>query len=489
MSVESPEAARRIGILTTDQQLAVVSWDAALSAMTGIPAEQAVGRTLDALIPDLEARGLLQIVRETLATGAPTILAPAFHKYFIPAPPAAPSSRYERLQQRVALAALLDHGQHVGLVITVEDVTERLELEHQLATDLRDASPAARRRAIEQLASFSPVEGIGPLRAAMADEDWQVRRTAVEALAGRRDSDFVEAIVSALRDGHRDFSVLSSALQLLTMTGVDLTGSLIDLLHHADPDLRMQAALALGTQHGAAAAQALIGALDDEDVNVRFHAIEALGKLGPPAAVPRLAAIAESRDFFLAFPALDALSRINDAAVAPRLVPLLRAELVADQAAEALGQIGDEEAIAPLAAALDAPHVSVSSIVDALTSIHRRYAEMFAGGALHIETLVRDAVTPAGAQRVIDAAGRATGASLRQIVTVLGWVRGAAVERALAHLLGTPEALGELLEAVVRFGGTMVERLIEQAGSEDADTRRAAVTALGRIGDARAVVP
>ena len=82
----------------------------------------------------------------------------------------------------------------------------------------------------------------------MADDDWQVRRSAVEAMASRRNPALVDALVSALREGHRNFSVLSSALQLLTMTGLDLTGSLIDLLHHADADLRIQAALALGTQ-------------------------------------------------------------------------------------------------------------------------------------------------------------------------------------------------------------------------------------------------
>src|ERR1700704_894323 len=122
----------------------------------------------------------------------------------------------------------------------------------------------------------------------MADEDWQVRRAAVDALAGRRDPALVDALVSALREGHRNFSVLSSALQLLTMTGVDLTASLIDLLRHPDADLRIQAALALGTQTGPEAVNALLGALDDEDPNVRFHAIEALAKLCPPSALERL---------------------------------------------------------------------------------------------------------------------------------------------------------------------------------------------------------
>jgi len=99
--------ARRIGILTTDADLVVRSWDAALASMTGIEPADAIGRPLTAIVPDLESRGLLRIIRETVVTAAPTVLAPAFHKYLIPAPPVTPSPRYDRMQQRVALAALL----------------------------------------------------------------------------------------------------------------------------------------------------------------------------------------------------------------------------------------------------------------------------------------------------------------------------------------------------------------------------------------------
>jgi HEAT repeat protein len=113
---------------------------------------------------------------------------------------------------------------------------------------------------------------------------------------------------------------------------------------------------------------------------------------------------------------------------------------------------------------------------------------MFSGGG-HIEETIRDGISPASVQRLIDAAGRATGSSLRQFVIVLGWLRGPEVKRALALLLGTPGVQQELLEAIVRFGAPMVDRLIEQLVSDDAETRRAAVVALGRIGDARAVEP
>jgi HEAT repeat protein len=479
---------RRVGILTTDTALVVTSWDATLAAMTGIDAAHARGRSITAIVPDLEARGLIGVVREPLVSGAPQVLAPALHHYLIPCPPAAPSADFDHMQQRVVIGALRDDERTAGLVITIEDVTVRMERERRLARQLADADPAERLRAIEQLSATEPVDGAGPLASAIGDDDWQVRRVAVRALAGRSDQTLVEALVAALRDNHRNFSVLSSALQLLTLTGVDLTASLVGLLADPDSDLRLHAALALGTQSSAAAVEALLGALDDPDPNVRFHAIESLAKLSPPAAVERLAAIAEGGDFFLAFPALDALARINDPAVVPRILPLLTDEMLGAQAADALAQIGDEDAVVALVNALDRDASLVPNVVDALAAIARRYEEQFAAGA-HIEDLVRRSMTPAAAQRMIDTVAGLSGAQLRNLVIVLGWLRGAAVERALTRLLGTAEVHHESVEAIVRFGSPMVERLIEQLGQEDLDARRAAVVALGRIGDRRAVPP
>ena len=343
----------RIGILTTDTDLVVTTWDATLEQMTGIPADRARGHRLEEIVPDLRSRMLIDLIREPLISGSAQVLAPALHKYLIPCPPLEPSDEFDHMQQRVVVGALRDAHRSVGLVMSIEDVTERLERERELARQLRDQSPSARLKAVEQLA-HEPADGIGPLGVAMGDEDWRVRRAAVKALAARRDEALVDGVIAALRDGHRDFSVLSSALQLLTLTGVDSTKALVRLMDDADADLRIQAALALGSQRHPEATGALLRALDDTDPNVRFHAIESLGKLASPVAIDKLAAIAESRDFYLAFPAIEALVRINDPLIAPRIAPLLGDPMLSAAAAEALGHIGDEDAIAPLVDALAA---------------------------------------------------------------------------------------------------------------------------------------
>ena len=205
-----------------------------------------------------------------------------------------------------------------------------------------------------------------------------------------------------MRENHHNLGLLNSALQVLAMSDVDTLSPLVEFLNDEDADLRMQAALALGEQRDRRAAPALLGALDDADANVRYHAIEALGKLRAVEAADALAGVAEAGDFFLAFPALDALTRIGDARVAPRVVPLLEDELLREAAADALGHLGDEETVAPLAALLNTPDAPTRVVARALAALHDRYEKLYGEGA-YIADLSRAAINPTGAQNLLDA--------------------------------------------------------------------------------------
>ncbi len=481
----SNELERRIGVFTTDLDLVVRSWDPALEFMTGIAAAEACGRRLEELVPDLAERISPELFREPLVSGSAQVLAPALHKYLIPCAPIQPSTEFDRMQQRVVIGALRNDDGALGLVVTVEDVTARLETERRVARRLREGSAAERVVAIRELATFEPTEGVGPIGSALADDDWQVRGAAVRALAHRRDAALVDTVINALRDGHRNFSVLSSALQLLSLTGVDVTDALVSLMGYDDADLRTQAALALGTQRRPEAVEALIAAFDDPDVNVRFHAIEAIGRHGHAAATDRLIAIATSGDFFLAFPAIEALARIGDPIAAPRLSPLLDDPMLAGTVAEVLGRIGAEDAVEALARALALAHTPVDAIVSALAQIHQRYRQLF-GSAAVIEDIVRQTISAAATARVLDALPHLSGEALRHAVIVLSWIPDPLIPPALATLLGSADVRHEVVEALVRFGGPAADLLIAHLAAGDAGTKRAAVVALGRMGEARA---
>jgi HEAT repeat protein len=449
----------RIGVFTTDNHLVIQVWDAALAQLTGITEETASGQVVTALLPDLEQRGLLRRFQRSLNEGVVEVLAPAFHHYLIPCAPVTPAKHFDKMQQRVTIAPLRDDDSIAGLIVTVEDVTERLEREREFAA---------------------------PMLEALSDEDWRVRREAVKEVSQRAAPEAIAALLNSVVENHHNPSLLNSALQVLAAASdVDTLSPLIELLHGPNPDLRMQAALALGEQRDARAIEALVKALNDDDTNVRYHAIEALGKLKAVEAVDALADIAESRDFFLSFAALEALTKIGDARVASRIVPLVGDEFLRDPAINLLGQLGDENVVAPLTALLNTPAAPTEQIAEALAALSDRYEQQYGEGR-YIADLTSGEISPTGVQNLLDALATSGKPTLRSIALVLGWMKSPIIDRALTRLMGQVELRSEIIEALVRHGSTTLDLLISQLTAEDLEVRRSAVVALGRIGDSTA---
>jgi HEAT repeat protein len=449
-----------VGIFTVDIRLVVRTWDAWMAVSTGIPADGALGRPIAAVLPDAVERGLLDMLRRVIQHGTVEVLSPGLHRYLIACPPRRASTVFERMQQHVSMGPQREDGRITGAVVTVEDVTERVE---------RDRARAAGAEAIAD---------------ALGKPQWSERRREVQRLAAHGQP-IVAALVQTLREQHHNFNVLSSALDLLALADLDVIEPLIRCLDDEDVDLRIQTALILGERRDARAVPALMRALDDPDTNVRFHAIEALGRLRATQAVDALVGIAESREFFLAFPAIQALARLGDATVARRLVSLLDDEMLSSAVVDLLGELGDDVVAEPLAQLLGQPHAQVEAIADALASLHARYEQRYGAGD-QIATIVHRAVDGAGMQGLLSAVERVSSDRLRGLACVLGWIGGSPAQQALARMLGQPAIRAQVVEALVRYGAGVVELLVEQLDADDLAVRQAAAVALGRIGDRRA---
>ena len=453
-----------LGVFTTDDRLVVRTWDGWLTAATGIDPARALRRRVSDVIPEISPTGLA-IMEDVLSRGTVEVMAAALHHYLFPCKPLDSSSALDRMQQHVTIGPLRDDTGLVGVVVTIEDVTARVE-----------------RRVAEGMSRH--VESVAGL---MGDANARVRQVAVSTLA-HHGAAVVETLVETLREQHRDLSVLSSALDLLSVSDIDIVEPVIRFLGDEDTNLRIQAALILGQRRDRRAIDPLIARLADDDVNVRFHVIEALGRLHAVDASEALTRIAFERDFFLAFPAIQALTEIGNTLAAPHLVPLLADELLRTPVIEALGQLGDEDVTVPLVQLLNTSDAPTEVITDALSGLHIRYESRYGAGD-HIADLVRRHVSATGRQNILDAVQRVSADRLPGLTLVLGWLEGEAVQRALTRLLGQDTVRSHVVEALVRNGAGVVAPLIEQLRAEDLDTRQAAVVALGRIGDRRATAP
>ena len=442
------------GIFTTDIHLVIRTWDAWLQKVLSRDSADVCGKKLTEAFPEIEYRGLVTPFLRVLEQGVVELLSSALHGYLIACPPVKGATLFQHMQQRTIIAPLREADRITGLIVTIEDVTSGRVLDR---------------------------EGMS----ALGSDDWRSRRQGVERILEDPNQSLLAELIHRLRGEHRDPGLLNSVLPLLASGAWETLQPLTELTTDTDAEVRMYAAQTLGNLKDRRAIPALMQLLNDADINVRYHAIESLAKLRASEAVDALARIAESREFFLAFPALDALSAIGEAGIAPRLVPLLEDEVLRAAAVSALAQLGDDSIVAPLVAMLDRT-LMAPLVAESLITLHKRYEHQLREGE-HVTDLVARHITPAGAQNLFNVLNTTSGAPLQAVVRVLGWIGGDSVIAELTRLLGSPALRSEVVEAFVRYGERATASLTKQLSAEDMETRRAAVVALGRIGNPESV--
>jgi PAS domain S-box-containing protein len=112
------------GILTTDTELRITSWNHWLETQSNFLAEQVIDRQLFDIIPSLTERNLDKYFQEALR-GEAKILSRALHGYLIPLPPGVSDTGFSHMQQSARIAPLLLNGAICGTISIIEDVTER----------------------------------------------------------------------------------------------------------------------------------------------------------------------------------------------------------------------------------------------------------------------------------------------------------------------------------------------------------------------------
>ncbi len=194
----------------------------------------------------------------------------------------------------------------------------------------------------------------------LGDESRDIRQAAISSLGRMHRSDAVEVLMAGLRDS--SYRARRSAAKTLAGFRVPaglksvLIGDLVNVIGDEDASVRKYAVHALGNLSDERTLEALLRALVDEDRNVRKRAVRALGNISGESAVDPIIAALEDR--YIRRDAAEALGQIGEqrgvnAAVEAMAMDLGHEDMrVSISAAETLGKIGGEDAVSPLTNAL-----------------------------------------------------------------------------------------------------------------------------------------
>ena len=335
--------------------------------------------------------------------------------------------------------------------------------------------------------------------AALKDEDWGIREDAAMALGESRDPRGVSPLIEALRDSDR--AVKTAATSALTAIGgpavVDLSYCLQDpdlsvqeaaasilseiadervleplesALLSQDWVVRMHAARAVGRLGHSRSVETLVLLLQDKVPAVRDEAIAALVSMGESAVEPLVAAL-EDQDWRVRLRATEALCVVKSPTAVEPLVGLLQRDpdtAVRQEAARALGQIGDESAVDALLGVVEEPRLQVR-VIEALGRIgDRRVLPLLFRLIGELKTSDYEDRTPA----CEDNRYEQDLASVEEAIRALARIHDEEAIPLLVTALQSTLIRNEASEALVQFGQKAIAPLVSRLQREQDENIR-----------------
>jgi HEAT repeat protein len=181
----------------------------------------------------------------------------------------------------------------------------------------------------------------------MGDDSWRVRKVAVEVFVSSAPGEnLIDSLLELLRS-EENAGLRNSAAEAVTRLGERATVPLIRFVHDNDTDVRKLVIDAMGSINSMDFVQPLLSALRDKDVNVAAAAAEHLGNLGDARVVPKLIeAIVTNKTELFRFNALAAIGKLAVPAPVPvEITQLAGNDLLSKSVYECLGSISDDSAV------------------------------------------------------------------------------------------------------------------------------------------------
>lgn len=340
---------------------------------------------------------------------------------------------------------------------------------------LRSEDPKERQRAVTALSHMGDEKALGLMKAALQDEDTEIRIHAAQGLAafGQKGGDL---LISALNDP--DKNVRRAAV--ISLGEIQYFRAVRPVLKLLNTELKADVLNALIMIGNEEALPALFSSLKDKDPVIRAMTAEALGEIGDRKAAPKLIPLLSDRNKDVQISAALALGKLKDPAATRQLLQLLaKGDVqIRRSAAQALGLAGDKEAVAPLLKTLSEGNSGLSR--EALIAINLISQRTPTGVDATAEEMKQLIALQTDEDEHIRIHARA----------VLAHIGAGAVEPLMeAARSGNTFLRAQSIHALSDIGDQRASGMILEFLEKDNDpeVRKASITALGKLKYAKAV--
>ncbi len=207
----------------------------------------------------------------------------------------------------------------------------------------------------------------------LEDENWRVRKTAVEALLGIKGETVTRAFIDTLNNAD-SVNARNSAIEALIALGDEATDHLIEKYKDSSKDVKKFIIDILGKTKDLKALPLLLKAIEDKNENVRAAAVEHLGNIkGHESVINALTGILVREDIWVAYPAVEALGRIGDSKAVDALISVLPQAKLREPVIRALGRIAESGSFPSIVPFLKDKSRSIREVtIEAIEQFYRK---------------------------------------------------------------------------------------------------------------------
>jgi len=309
--------------------------------------------------------------------------------------------------------------------------------------DVNEREEAA--RLLSNFASNEKAETI--LLSLLKDENWRVRKSAIETVLHIKSPSLLQGVVKLLYDDD-NVGARNAAMDVLMHIGQEALPFIKKEFNTKHPDVKLFLATIVGELRDKDTLPFLYKCLEDENENVVAAAIVSLGKIGMIESIPYLLEFLKSSNPWYQYQSIEALGLIGHPSVIDNIKSLQSNIFLRPAIIQALSQIDNEDSVKTLAEFFNRePSIG---LINALISLIFQYrpSALWNSMKLNYKNLLQDIINKDAVKRLLNNLPNESPETQFSILSFLAFLNLPEVLDFIKPFLQSPDTMYKALEII-----------------------------------------